>query len=496
MKPLHPWLWTLLALAACGGGSPAIESNAALPLSLAPSAPPPDPLGPRPTLATAAAFTPPGWREVEGLRAPRVWLAPRDTVPVVALRVVVPFGASSDPADRAGLAALTAEMMEQGAGKRDAFQIAQAFEALGAPASVEAGLDSLQVSVTVTRDNLDAVLDLVADVVARPRLDAQEWKRTQPLWLDQLAQRDFEPMDVAALVARATFFGDGHPYAQPVDGTLASVKRITLEDVRRFHLQAFRPEHAVVVLAGAVDDAGARKIGEAFAARWAVARAPALVVPAPRGEATARPRTVLVERPDAAQTAFLFIAPAPDARTVQWPAHALANVPLGGSFTSRLNANLREDKGYTYGIGSRLGEARLAGTLTVRTAVQREVTSAALKEILKEIEQMAAEGPRPEEVEKARGTLRLERIEAWQTVDGIGELAASAVALGVEPGWIVDRAAALEKATTDEIIAAARAGALRGATIVGVGDRATLEAAFKENGLPAPERRGPSGERL
>ena len=494
--------WALSAASACGAppvvppadGPTTPPAPASAPVTTAPVS---AAIDTRPALGAPVAFSPQAVQVLADAAAPAIWIVQRATMPVVSLRVVVPFGARNDPPGRAGLAALTAEMMEQGAGKRDAFQIAQAFELLGAEASVDVGLDDMQVSVTVTRDRLMAAVDLVADVVARPRFDAKEWGRTQPLWLDQLAQRDFEPMAVANVVARAVYFGEGHPYATPVDGNTGSVKALRLEDIKRFHAQAFRPEHGVVVLTGDVDEATARAVRTSLVSRWVGAKAPPLDA---RPEATravaARPRTVLVERPDAAQTALLLIAPGPGALASEYPAAALANVPLGGSFTSRLNSNLREDKGYTYGIKSAHLASRLAGAHVVRTAVQREVTAPALTEILREVGLLTADGPRTDEVEKARGTLRVERIETWQTVEGISAEVAQAVGLGVPPTWLGALAQRFEATTDAEVVAATRAMSLPGATIIAVGDRATIEAAFEKNGLPKPERRGPSGERL
>jgi predicted Zn-dependent peptidase len=246
-----------------------------------------------------------------------------------------------------------------------------------------------------------------------------------------------------------------------------------------------------------VDDATARAVRTTLVSRWVGAKAPPLDArPEAPPAAAARPRTVLVERSDAAQTALLLIAPGPGALAPEYAAAALANVPLGGSFTSRLNSNLREDKGYTYGIKSAHLASRLAGAHVVRTAVQREVTAPALTEILREVGLLTADGPRTDEVEKARGTLRVERIETWQTVEGISAEVAQAVGLGVPPTWLGALAQRFEATTDAEVVAATRAMALPGATIIAVGDRATIEAAFEKNGLPKPERRGPSGERL
>jgi zinc protease len=502
-----PPLLAALALAACGGAptsAPETPTGAAsqpiVPPVMLASAPAPangPDVGPRPTLAAAPSWQPeaPQVLTIPGL--PPVWLIERHTLPMVSVEVVVRGGAADDPPGRAGACALTAEMMEQGAGRYGALEIARLFEQLGAEASVDAGLDGSSASLTVLKPNLRRALELFADVIARPRFEAAEWKRAQSLWLAQLEQRPFEPADVASVVARAVHFGAAHPYGHPVDGHLDTVGKLKLDDVRGFHRAHWRPDAATLIVAGDVTPEELKTVfAPAFAGWVAPAKRPApapAVASAPNGP---RPRTVLVERPDAAQTMFLLVAQGPESGRADLVAHELGNIPLGGSFTSRLNSNLREDKGYTYGVRSSVDAQRLAGRWSIRTAVHADATGPALREILKEVDDLAATGPTPEELRKARASAWGDVVSTYESLEGVTDRLAELAVLGLPAEEDRRRTAALGTVPDADIVAATRGTALRGATIIAVGDGARIRAAFSDAGLPAPALHDADGRPL
>jgi len=497
-RPLaKPSVLATLALAACGG-APMSAADAPMGAGSQPVAPDTTPspapvsagspdVGPRPTLSAAPTWQPdaPQVLTIPGL--PPVWLFERHTLPMVSVEIVVRGGAADDPPGRAGLCALTAEMMEQGAGRHGALEIARLFEQLGADASVDADLDGSSASLTVLKPNLRRALELFADVVSQPRFEAAEWKRVQSLWLAQLEQRPFEPADVASVVGRAVFFGAAHPYGHPVDGHLDTVGKLKLDDVLDFHRAHWRPDAATLIVAGDVTPDELRSVFAPAFAGWVVpTKRPA---PTPAKGATPSgpwPRTVLVERPDAAQTMFLLVANGPESGRADLVAHQLGNIPLGGSFTSRLNSNLREDKGYTYGVRSSIDAQRLAGRWSIRTAVHADATSPALREILKEVDGLAATGPTPEELRKARASAWGDVVSTYESLEGVTDRLAELAVLGLPADDDRRRTVALGTVPDADIISATRRTALRGATIIAVGDGARIRAAFSEAGLPAP----------
>jgi zinc protease len=484
-----------LVVAACGSAPVASEAPAtpaSAPASPAPPAPVAD-VGPKPELTAAPAFTPPTPQVVSIPGLPQVWLVERHALPMVALQIVVPAGGADDPAGKSGLAALTAEMMEQGAGRYGALEISRLFDQLGAVASVDAGTDASTASLTVLKPNLKRALELLGDVVARPRFEAAEWTRAQALWLDQLRQRPFEPGDVASLVGRAVHFGAGHPYSHPVDGHVDSIGKLTLADAKAYHKAHWRPDQATLVVVGDVTVDELKTLFVPAFSNWVAPKTP------PAARVTAAPpkgpwpRTVLVDRPDAPQTMFLLVAPGPVAADPGLVTLELANIPLGGSFTSRLNTNLREDKGYTYGAKSALSQDRLAGRWSIRTAVESGVTGPALNEILKEIKQLVEGGLKPEELKKARASDRGDLVSGYESLEPIAGRLADIAGLGLPADWDAQRARAADTADDAAIGKAATTTSLRDATIIAVGDGKAIRAAFQAAALPEPEVRDAEG---
>ncbi|MCB9537893.1 MAG: insulinase family protein [Myxococcales bacterium] len=470
---------------ACGSTPPP-------PASAPAPAPAADPLGPKPTLPAPTAFTPPVAEVLKPKGAPPVWLLARDDLPLVTVQVVIPYGSAADPAGKGGVAALTAEMMEQGAGRRGALELSHAVDRLGASLTVTADRDLSAARLVVLKQNLKPALALLADVVGRPRFEDAEWGRTHPVWLAGLRTRAFEPSAVASVAADAALFGAGHPYAHPVDGTVESVEGVTLADVKAFHARHWRPDRATVVVGGAVTAAELEALlPEAFLG-WAGAGEPPPAPTAPPAPTT--PTTpVLVERPDSPQTMLLVVAPGPAAGAAGRPAEALVYTVLGGTFTSRLNQVLREDKGYTYGARARLPFQRGPGRATAGASVQTKVTQPALSDLRAQIAKMQAEGPTAAELEKARATARNGDVQAYEAVDDAADRLALLAGLGLAPEY--DAAAAkLTEAVDLEAAKKAAAGlTLPAGAVVAVGDPAVVRAALQGLGLPAPQVRDASG---
>ena len=205
------------------------------------------------------------------------------------------------------------------------------------------------------------------------------------------------------------------------------------------------------------------------------------------------PRTVLVDRPGAAQTVFAFVAPGPTEADPAVPALRLANIPLGGSFTSRLNTNLREDKGYTYGVHSGLATARIAGRWGIRTSVESGVTSPALKELLKEVSGMAKDGPTSAELGKARASEKGDRVSSYESIEDMAHGLSALASMSLPADWDAQLARRTDTLPDTDVVAAAKGMSLQQATIVAVGDGTVIRAAFEAAGLPAPEVRDVDG---
>ena len=445
-------------------------------------------VGPLPALA---APNPLRFRLSNGLD---VIAIPRHAAPIVSMNLIIRSGADHDPAERAGLASLTAEMLDEGAGTRDALAIAESLERLGADLWLGAGRDGSQLTLQVPTAEFDAALDIAADVVLRPRLATEDWERVHHDRMTALAQRRDQPEAVADLVTALTVFGADHPYGRAVDGFEATVAAIRLEDVARFHAEHWRPNNAILAMAGEFDPEVLRTVLERALGAWAPG--PAIARPEVPAPAT-RPRLVMVDRPDAPQTVVRVCGAGSSRLAPERPALSMLNVVLGGTFTSRLNFMLREKKGYTYGASSSFSFFRRPSAFVVRTSVFTKVTAPAVADILAEIDRMRAEPVDAQELTKARASLLDRTAEALSTAAGTAGTYAD-IGLYELPLDEPSRFIAALTAADDAALRALAARYLQSdqLTIIVVGDRAAIEADLRALGLPAPVMRDTDGTLL
>jgi zinc protease len=417
----------------------------------------------------------------------------REVAPLVAVNVMFRSGSDAD-GDLAGLGSATADMMDEGAGTRGPLQMAEDLEQLGADLWLGCGRDGSQLSLQVPRRTFDDALKLAADVLLRPRLDADDWSRVKHDRLTSLQQRRDQAEAVASLAADRVLFGEAHPYGRSSEGFEHTVEHIGIDDVRRYHATFYRPNNAALVVAGDFDEATLPQQLEAALGGWQPGTLPAA---APATPLPKMPRLVLVDRPSAPQSVVRIVAPGTDRLSPDRPALSMLNAVLGGSFTSRLNFNLREQKGYTYGAASSFSFLRRPGSFAARAAVFTEVTSAAVTEFLAELRAVRERPFTDEERTKARALL-LDRVaEGLATSGGLAGTFAELALYGLpldEPERFI---AALERTTADDLLRLAQKYIdPDGSCIVIVGDRAVIEPGLKSLGLPAPELRDADGARI
>jgi zinc protease len=449
----------------------------------------------RPELPASDAYVPPIAAIVQAAPFGETRLLERPALDLVSIRVVIPYGSAADPKGKAGLADLTAEMMEQGAGEMDAFELALAAERLGADISVYSSRDLAVASVDVVASKIEPALDLLADVLLRPRFEESEWERTHALWLEDLQARAFDPARLAGVVGDAALFGRHHPYGHPSDGWVETVETITLDDVRAFHATAWRPDTATLAVAGRITaDALAASVARAFG-DVALPPIETEMPPTPTAPESGWPRLVIVDRPDSPQTVLRITWPGPTAADER-TALDMVDFVLGGSFTSRLMANLREDKGYTYGARSRLPFRRGAGPFYAGASVQSEVTGKALVELLGELSRMAEAGVQEFEVVKAKASLRNEDVEVYERVSGTAGRLGTLAGLGLPVDF--DAKVAAHRTTLDAAALSAEAVffAPDGALVVAVGDAGLIVEQLAAEGIDLgdPELRDPEGK--
>lgn len=372
------------------------------------SAPPQ--LGPPPTLT----LPPITERRLEnGLRV--IYMSKRD-VPLVQINLVVKVGASMDPDSRPGLASMTAAMLDEGAGGRSALELSEEIDYLGASIGVQGGRHSTTIALHTPVSKLGAALGLLADIVLRPNFDGEELDRQRRQRLTALTQWRDEPRAIAQVIYDRTLFGEQHPYGRQTIGTAASLEAISPDGLRRFHATYFVPNNAAVVVVGDITLEDAMTQLEGAFGQWRPGEVPTHRFPAvpqvnDRG-------VILVHKPGAAQSEIRIgrIGVARD--TEDYYAIQVMNTILGGSFASRINQNLREDKGYTYGARSSFAFRLLPGPFTASSAVQTAVTDSALTEFMKELGAIL-EDVTDDEMVRARNYLALRFPSGFQAVSRI-----------------------------------------------------------------------------
>ena len=326
-------------------------------------------------------------------------------MPLVDIALVVRTGVEADPVDKSGLATLTANMLDEGAGNRDALGIADQVGYLAVNLNTSASWDQSTISLHTTKATLDSALALMADVALRPTFSEKEFTRLHNDRLTGLLQEQDRGPAIADRAFAAIVFGDDNPYGRSVSGSRESVENILREDVQNFWKQWYVPNNATLIIVGDLTAAEAEERAGAMFGSWAQAALPTLAaVPA---AAAAKPSTIyIVDKPHAPQSSFrLGTVGVPRSSADYYPIQVM-NTALGGSFTSRLNQNLRETKGYTYGAGSGFAMRREAGPFIASGEIVAEKTDSALVEFMKELNGIR-EPMKPDELEKTKRYLEL-----------------------------------------------------------------------------------------
>ncbi len=488
----------LILAAACGGEAaqtppPAPARPAASAAPAAPAAQ--DPLGPKPDVPPPAPFTPPvpvAYKHASGVT---VWLLERHALPIVSMQMTVRSGAAADPKGKGGLASITANMLDEGAGKRDALAVARDLDRLGATLATGAYGDYSFAHLTVLKKNLAPASAIFGDVVVRPTFAPVEWQRVSNLWKNDLRQRQSDPNAVAAVVTQVQLFGPAHPYGHPTTGTTKSAAGISLDDVKAFYKQAWRPDAATLVVGGDVTRAELDPVLDATFNGWKPPAGAPAAPAAPQEREAKKRRVVVVDRPDAPQSVIAVTrlgVVAGDSKTAPL---SRVNAALGGSFTSRLNQDLREEHGWSYGARSRLSWNAMPGMFVAQAAVHTEHTGEALKAMIADIDELAKKGLTGDEVDKTRLLARSELVESYETVEAAVARLARNAGIGLPPDQDALTSARVQSATKDELgkLAASHLG-LEDAVIVVVGPRAKLEPQLKAIGIEKPEIVGPEGQ--
>ncbi len=320
-----------------------------------------------------------------------VLIVEQHELPVVNMNLVLRTGGAADPQGRAGLASLTAALIDEGTKSRSALDISNQLAAIGARLGTSSDFDSAGLNLLTLSKHLDRALEIYADVVTNPSFPESELDLQRKSRLATLMQRRDDANAIAGVVYASLLYGRNHPYGHPAIGDEQSVRAITNGDITSFYDTYYRPNNAALIVTGDVTPATLLpKLERAFG-NWKRGEVPAVNVALPpmRDKAT----LYIVDKPGAAQSVLMIGQVGQSRSTPDYFPLVVMNTMLGGQFTSRVNMNLREEKGYTYGARTSFDYRRSAGPFAATAGVQTAVTKESVFEFLKELRGIRGERP-------------------------------------------------------------------------------------------------------
>ena len=346
-------------------------------------------------------WTPPAAQVLTLSNGIPVYYAENPSLPLVTIALVMGVGREANPTGDAGLAALTANLLDEGTRSLTAEEIAAQAELLGADLWSVAGDETSVVSLNaLTGETLAPTLDLYADVILRPAFEKKVFKRVQSETLGVLADARSDPGDVARRTFLRQIWGENHPYSRPAIGDEASIQGLKVGDVRRFYGKWWHAGNAAFVVSGALKAEEVKSMLDARFGAWQGGGASRVAVPAP--SVPLQTRVLFVEQPGSVQSMVRIGTPAMARSAPEFAAAETAGTLVGGMFSSPLNMNLREEHGWSYGAYGAFSSSRDFGMFVANASVQADKTAPAVVEMLKELGRAAATPPTIEALTVAR----------------------------------------------------------------------------------------------
>ena len=451
---------------------------------------------PQASTTSADRNQPPAIAQPPELRLPRlerttlsnglkVVLAERHEIPLVSLSLLVDSGYAADQFAVPGAAALVSKLLDQGTKTRTSLEIGEQLAQLGANLTVGANMDGIKARLSALKTNLDASLEIFADVALNPSFPQADFLREQKQQLAAIEREKTEPEPLALRVLPSLIYGKGHAYSEPWtgSGTAASVSQLTREDMARFHAAWFKPNHATLMVVGDTTLAEMRPKLEKLFSAWTPGETPkknVATVPLPE-----RSVVYLMDRPGAQQSLILAgnVAP-PRNNPAEVSIESMNNV-LGGDFSSRLNMNLREDKHWAYGAVTMLISARGQRPFLAYAPVQTDKTKESMSEIDKELRGILADHPATDaELARVKASETLRLPGSRETMDRVMSSVEDLVEYDLPEDYYQTYAGKVRALTLADIGKSAQEVVQPKHLIwVVVGDRTKIEAGIRELGL-------------
>lgn len=413
-------------------------------------------------------------------------------LPLADFVLLVGSGSTADPASKPGIANLLSAMLREGTTTRKSLEIADQIAFLGIRLSPTSSWESSTLSLHTPTAQLDSALALFADVALHPSFPANEFERVRKTQLTELLQLRDQGAAIASIAFPAIIYGSAHPYGAPAQGTEASVKALTTGDLQSYYQANFRPNNATLIVVGDVTPAQVEQKINALFGSWQRADIPQInYSEPPKSGATT---IYLIDKPGAAQSSFRIGEVGVPRSTQDYFALTVMNTILGGSFTSRLNQNLRETRGYTYGAGSRFDMRRAAGPFLASAEIVTAKSDSALLEFMKELNGIRQVVP-PAELSRAKRYLQLQLPGNFETTQQIAAALVPVALYGLPLDYYDNYVQNIEGVTQADVARVAQQYINPGSlAIVIVGDRKTIEAGLKATNVGPIAIRDISGQ--
>ena len=442
-----------------------------------------------PAVGAEPTFTPPSPKRMRLANGMALLVVENHALPIVSLRLVVPnAGSALDPKAKPGVAAFTADMLDEGAHGLTAIQIANQEDFLGAGITVFAGIDQAGLAANTLTKTLDPTIDLVANIVTQPTFAAADFDRVKGDRATALELRRDRPREVASVMFGAMLYGLDSPYGHPTAGMRESFKSIALADVQQFYKDRWDPKHMTMIVVGDVDPVALQKKLDTTLGRWnhpgksagSIATTPAKVAH----------RLAFVDRPGAQQSDVRIGLVGLDRKDPRYYAFEVLTSTLGGSFTSRLNQRLREGLGITYGINASQDYRVARGPFNISTAIVTTETAHGLTETLKIVDDLATTDMTAEELDKSKEHLiRALPAEFGSNASTAGAFA-ELVLQGLPDSWYARYSESIHKVSAKDVRAVAKSAIPSGKMVFAVvGDLAKMRADVDKLGLGDAEVR-------
>jgi zinc protease len=381
-----------------------------------------------------------------------VWTAHHDEVPITEFLLIGRHGAASDPVGREGLSAFTTDMLDEGSGSLSAIDVSEQLARIGAQLGVDVGSDAILSGVSCLTRFAERALHLLADIVVRPALREDDFERVRRQRLNRLVQLRDMPGAIAERVFMRLLFGDA-PYGHTPLGSEASLSAMTIEDIRVFHKRMFRPAEATLVAVGDADHDMICRLAETAFGSWDGAPSTSIRddVPLP-----VPARLNIIARPGAPQSELRIGHVAVSRSTPDYHALVAANMVLGGQYVSRVNLNLRGEKGITYGVRTAFEFRRFRGPFLLSVSVDKAATALAISESMKEISDIRQARP-VSASELAVGVAALTRGYAknFETCDQLARAVAQLALFDLPDDFYSEFVPRIDALTPDEVTQAA-----------------------------------------